>query len=247
MKPRWVPILCYHRVCPESEFGSDSRSLCVTPEQFTQQMAFLKLLRYKPVSLQNLVASLRGQKNIPERSVAITFDDGYEDNYLHAFPVLKKFGFTAAIFLVTDFIGKTNAWDSGTRKLLSAEQIEEMQSAGIVFGSHCANHVDLSRANAETIRRELEASRVKIEAITERRDIAFCYPYARLNDECERLVKEAGYLCAVAMDSGPMDQAGDLFQLRRVQVFPSTSLFGFWKKIQPWYPRWLAFQQKVKG
>ena len=145
MKVPWIPILCYHRVCPKNEIGKDSPSLCVTPEQFKNQMSLLKLLGYLPLSVQALLASLQGRRNLGRRPVLLTFDDGYADNYVYAFPILKKFSFTAVIFLVTDFLGKKNVWDSGSVSLLNEGQVEEMHMNGISFGSHTATHIDLNQ------------------------------------------------------------------------------------------------------
>ena len=245
MNPPGIPILCYHRVCPEGDFGK-IRSLCVRPEDFGWQMLWLKILGYSALSVQTLVHYLRLQKNVPSRSVVITFDDGYGDNYTYAFPILKKFGFAANIFLVTDLIGKTNVWDGENVPLLTEDQIKEMRDAGIVFGSHTATHLDTTQSAPPRILEELERSKKKIEDLTWRKDVPFCYPYSRLSPEIKRRVREAGYLCGLAVDSGPLDQSQDLFELRRVQVFPSTSLFGFWKKLQSWYPRWMEFQRKLK-
>ena len=245
MNPSWIPILCYHRVCPEKDFGI-FRSLCVTPEDFRFQMRLLKLLGYTSLSVQNLVAYLRLQKNIPSPSVVITFDDGYEDNYTRAFPVLKEFGMIPNIFLVTDLIGKVNAWDQEQVPLLNADQIKEMRDEGAVFGSHSANHLDMTKEDSAKVKIEIERSKTKLEELTWRKDIPFCYPYGRLSPNLKRWVREAGYCCGIAADSGPLNQADDLFELRRIQVFPTTSLFGFWKKLQPWYPRWAEFQKSLK-
>ena len=246
MNPSWVPVLCYHRVCPEKDFGK-VRSICVRPENFRAQMRCLKDLGFTALSVQTFVHYLRLQKNIPSRSVVITFDDGYQDNFTYAVPILKQFGFTANIFLVTDRIGKTNAWDEENIPLLTEDQIKEMRDQGMVFGSHTASHMDMTKAEASRMREELERSRKKIEDLTWRRDIPFCYPYSRFNQDTKRRVREAGYLCGLAMDAGPWDQTQDLFEMSRVQVFPSTSLFGFWKKIQSWYPRWAEFQKRLKA
>ena len=247
MNKKWFPILCYHRVCPPDEKGVDSPSLCVSPKQFKRQIALLKFLGYRAITVQELTAYLEERKNPPGKTALITFDDGYQDNYLHAFPILKEFAFSAAVFIVTNYIGKKNVWDSGSIALLNESQIDEMQSSGIVFGSHTANHVDLSKAGANTIKQELEISRKKIEELTSRLDIPFCYPYSRFSEESKNLVKESGYVCAFGGDGGSLVQSEDLFNLMRVQVFPSTSLFGFWKKLQPWYPAWMAWQKRAKN
>lgn len=246
MNPSWVPILCYHRICPEADFGK-FRSLCVTPENFRSQMNLLKRLGYGSLSLQNLSAYLRGQKNIPFKSVAITFDDGYGDNFTHAWPILQETGMVANIFLVTDLIGKVNVWDQENVPLLAESQIEEMRDGGVFFGSHTASHIDMTKEDPDKVRAELERSKKKIEDLTRRYDTALCYPYGRLSAEAKRWAREAGYLCALATDSGPLRQEADLFEMRRVQVFPSTSLFGFWKKLQCWYPRWVEIQRRFKS
>jgi len=245
MNPAWIPILCYHRVCPKNEFGK-VRSVCVTPESFRSQMRLLKFLGYKPQSLQNVVAYLQIQKNLPSKSVVITFDDGYRDNLIHALPVLKEFGFSATIFLVTGLIGKTNAWDGEEIPLMNEDEIRRVMEAGIGLGSHTAHHVNLTQTVGEGARTELAESREKLEELTWRKDIPFCYPYGRLNEKVKILVKETGYSCGIATDSGPLEQSRDLFEMRRIQVFPSTTLFGFWKKIQPWYPRWAQYQRDFK-
>ena len=86
-----------------------------------------------------------------------------------------------------------------------------------------------------------------MEELTRRTDIPFCYPYARANGGAKALAREAGYLCASSGDSGPDDAAEDLSEVRRIPAFPSTSLFGFWKKLQPWYPSWIRWQRDRKA
>lgn len=242
-----IPILCYHRVCRIEDRGPDSPSLCVSPEQFESQMHFLKVMGYGTVSVQDAAAALEGRKNLPPRCVALTFDDGYEDNFLRAFPVLKKYGFVATIFVVTDGIGKNNSWDSGSAALLKEEQIREMSRAGIIFGSHTASHLDLTQGSEDKIRDELTRSKQKVESLTSRRDTCFCYPYTRLVPRVKELVKECGYYCAVSGDPLNIVDKDDVYELPRVQVFPSTPLFGFWKKIQPWYPGWMRLLRQIKG
>ena len=240
----WIPVLCYHRVAPKSEWGPDSSSLCVTPEQFHFQLRLLKWLGYSTIMPQSLTAFLKAQKNLPKKPVLLSFDDGYEDNYRYALPILKKFSFRAVIFLITEALGKKNTWDSGTLSMLTEAQVQEMLLAGIEFGSHTQTHLDLSKAPEDQIRTELKNSLEKLKEITQRTDISFCYPYSRFTPQAKKLVEEAGYLCAFAGDNEFEGQ--DLFQLMRIQVFPKTSLFGFWKKIQPWYPAFAKLQKDRK-
>jgi peptidoglycan/xylan/chitin deacetylase (PgdA/CDA1 family) len=241
-----IPVLCYHRVCPDHEIGIDSRSLCVSPEQFATQMRLIKIFGYTPVTIQNMVAFLQNRKNPPRHPIVITFDDGYEDNYTYAYPILKRYSFPAAVFLVTDYIGKKNNWDSGNLSLLNEAQIEEMHLGGITFGSHTASHIDMVQSDLAKIKDELEISRKKIEFLTSSSDISFCYPYTRYNEQARQLVQDLGYSCAFAGDQGQSQQHTDLFDILRIQVFPSTSLFGFWKKIQLWYPEWMSMQKRLK-
>lgn len=240
----WVPIFCYHRICPEEEIGTDSRSLCVSPAQFERQMFLLKILGYRTISLQDLVSYYQDRKNIHSRSVVLTFDDGYEDNYFYAFPVLRKLKFRATIFLVTDLIGKKNSWDSGKVPLLKESQIEEMHSAGIDFGSHTATHLDLTQTNGNLIKEELLRSKEKLISLTRRLEVSFCYPYARTNETAKKLVEEAGYFCALAGSEGIGEGAEELFSMHRIQIFPSNNLFDFWRKLQSWYPYWMKVQQQ---
>ncbi len=242
-----IPILCYHRVCPPELRGTDSPSLCVSPEQFESQLAMLKSLGYSALSLQRAAAYWQGRRGIVSKPVIITFDDGYEDNYLYAFPLLKKASFTATLFLVTGALQKTNRWDCGTTLMLKEEQVEEMAASGICFGSHTVSHIDMSVALPIVMERELRQSKEKLEMLTLRTDIPFCYPYSRLNADAKTCVQDAGYFCALSGDGTLGQKELDLFELGRVQVFPSTSLFGFWKKIQPWYPKWMEMQKKWKG
>lgn len=218
--------------------------MCVFPPQFERQMFLLKLLRIQTISLQDLVSFYQARKNIHPRSVVLTFDDGYEDNYFYAFPILRKYGLRATIFLVTDLIGKKNSWDSGTIQLLRESQIEEMHSAGIDFGSHTATHLDLTQTNGNLIREELLRSKEKLISLTRRLEISFCYPYARASEAAKKVVQEAGYFCALAGSEGIGEEVEDLFSLHRIQIFPSNNLFDFWRKLQSWYPRWMKYIQK---
>jgi peptidoglycan/xylan/chitin deacetylase (PgdA/CDA1 family) len=143
-----------------------------------------------------------------ERIVIITFDDGYADNYTHAFPILKEYGLVATIFLVSDHVGTDHVfyWDvpkvtaqspEHLYQLLTWAQVEEMCDAGIEIGSHTCTHPELTTLSAEGCREELSRSRADLEAKLGRRVTSFCYPRGKLSPEIIRMVERAGYRCGV--------------------------------------------------
>ncbi|MFA5363307.1 MAG: polysaccharide deacetylase family protein, partial [Candidatus Omnitrophota bacterium] len=131
LSPRYVvPILMYHR------FGYQKNSLSVTPENFERQLVYLKNNGYRVISLDALVQGIGQNKKFGRKTAVITVDDGWEDNYTCAYPVLKKFGFPVTIFLAVDLIGKKP-------EFLTWEQVKTMQKDKIGFGCHTKNHIYL--------------------------------------------------------------------------------------------------------
>ena len=126
-----VPILVYHHV--DDEIYKDSPT--VLRENFAQQMQFIHEKDYNVIALDELVDSIQGNYKLPRNSVVITFDDGYQDNYVHAFPILNKFNFPAIIFIATNKID--------TKGFLTWDQIFVMQKNNISFGSHTRAHAYL--------------------------------------------------------------------------------------------------------
>ncbi|MCP4673280.1 MAG: polysaccharide deacetylase family protein, partial [Desulfobacula sp.] len=126
-----VPILCYHRFAKTC-----TSQLCMPEDVFTDQMLFLKNNNYRVISLQMLFEFLTYDKAIPKNSVVITIDDGYRSVYDVAWPILKKLGFTATLFIYNDFIGGGSA--------LTWDEIREMKAGGFEIGSHTLSHADLT-------------------------------------------------------------------------------------------------------
>ncbi|MFH1962084.1 MAG: polysaccharide deacetylase family protein [bacterium] len=252
-----VTILAYHRVVAVKPSAS-SHGIWVEAKNFNKQMKLLHFMGFETISLDMLLASISGQEaggkgqgnvavpKLPKKSIILTFDDGYQDNYLYAFPILKKYGFTATVFLVKEQIGKVNQWDilpgEEPIRLLSIDEIKEMAGYGISFGAHTVTHPHLAQLSKEEARSEIAQSGKGLEEIIGKEVTSFCYPYGEFNNEIKQMTKDAGYKCACACDT----EEPDIFALARVQIFPKTSLFGFWKKIQGWYPWYRGLKRRQR-
>lgn len=244
-----IPILVYHRIVP-APLHQSRHGIWVTTQNFRKQMRFLFLSGFNTISLDMLVSANKGIIQLPKKPIILTFDDGYQDNYLYAFPILKRYNFTATIFLVSKYIGGTNQWDRIPQEetvhspqsmvhsieepinLLSIDEIREMVKYGITFGAHTVTHSHLKQLSEEKALQEINQSKIEIEKIIGEEITSFCYPYGETNSTIKQIVIKAGFKCACACDT---EQINDLYELSRRQVFPKTGMFGFWKKTQKWY------------
>jgi peptidoglycan/xylan/chitin deacetylase (PgdA/CDA1 family)/glycosyltransferase involved in cell wall biosynthesis len=233
-----IPVLLYHRVTDGKPAGT-KHGIYVAQMEFERQLAFLKRKGCTTITFADVKAIEEGSRIIPKRPVILTFDDGYEDNYIHAFPLLKKYSSSAVIFLIGNRAIRTNAWDSANgepeARLMSNAQIKEMAAYGIEFGAHSLNHKKLTEIPLSEAKREIERSKSAIEKRLGSPIISFAYPYGKLNEELKGIVKRAGFHFGIASDSGPRRFWKDLFEVRRIQIFPGFSLFSFWKKSSGWY------------
>ncbi len=239
-----IPVLCYHRVV-EKPLSGRLAGLGVPVERFTSQLAALHRWGYTPITFEDLLAYLRGSRPLPSRPIILTFDDGYEDNYTLAFPLLQRYGMRAVIFAVVDLERRWNFWDADGEKapLLSPGQIREMAAAGIEFGSHTVSHPYLPELEGSLLRQELIASRQRLEDLIGKAVMSFAYPYGAYSSAVRAAVQEAGYAFAVANDAG-IPFLKDPWAIARVQVFPWTSGWGFYKKTRSWYLRYKQWKKR---
>lgn len=216
-----VPILMYHSV---RLAASPKDRLSVSSRAFERQMRFLKEHRYNVVPLESLI-TLAKNKGIPPRTVCITFDDGYKNNYTHAFPILKKYNLPATMFIITGEIGRPR----GDR--LSWDKIKVMQDSGIIiFGSHGLGPEPLINIKSkDDLKKEIFDSKKILEKRLGREVILFSYPEGRFNAEIRQLVIDAGYQAAVTTSPGKEFSNNDIFALKRLRISStSDNLFVFW-------------------
>jgi len=217
-----VPILMYHSVAREPDRNN---RLAVSTESFERQMRFLRAMRYNVIPLTELAGMLSRKEKVPARTVAVTFDDGYRDNYSQAFPILKKYRIPVTLFVITQEIGRPQ------QDRLSWEEIKEMQASGLVaIGSHCLGPEPLTKiASLDRVRSEIFDSKRLLEERLGTPVKAFSYPEGRFDETIKQLVVLAGYSVAVATNPGRRFKNDDVFSLKRLRVSStSDNLFVFW-------------------
>ena len=230
-----VPVVMYHRVINKSE-NEGIHGTYIYENIFREHMKYLKDNNFSVITfedLNNIGWRNRFDKN--KKYIIITFDDGYVDNYELAFPILKEFNFKATIFLMGE--STYNEWDvkaDGEKSfpLMSVEMIKEMQDYGIEFGAHTFNHPKLNKLSNDEIKYQIVDVKKPLEEKIGREIITFAYPYGILNDYAKKMVEEASYTFGVATDSGSVCLSNDLYQIRRIAIFPNTNLFSFKRKVK---------------
>jgi len=225
-----VPILMYHSI------GYREGSFFVTPENFNRQMEYIKKKGYEVITLDRLVRSIRDKEPLKRNKVVITFDDGYRDNFKYAYPVLKKFNFSATVFLVTDFMGRY--FEGSGNEFMKWDEVSAMSKGGISFGGHTKTHLDLGLIKDEARAfAEIAGSKKAIEDRIGTPADFFCYPSGAFNEAVKELVARAGYKGACTTNRGFTKFNRDVYELKRIKVTNSDTHkpFSFWAKLSGYY------------
>ena len=213
-----VPILVYHSVMPHHPGQTaEQRVLDVDDSVFVAQMRYLVNRGYHVVSFAALVDALEGRDTLPNHAVVLTFDDGWENQYHHAFPILRRFGFTATFFVFTTPIGKDG-------KLMTWEQLRALQAAGMTIGSHTRTHPILPDYHA-ALHNEIVMSREDIQEHLGRTPDFFAYPFGAWDAESAAWALKAGYRAARTYRGGAWNAPADLYHLRAVPVTDNMQAF----------------------
>jgi peptidoglycan/xylan/chitin deacetylase (PgdA/CDA1 family) len=221
-------ILMYHSIT-DAQDKSDAMGRTVSRDLFKQQLMLIKSNGYNILSLEKAVKNIQDNK-IEPKSLCVTFDDGYEDNYHNAFPVLYELGIPATIFLISSYIKNNENFQHLSEKgiyekSMNLSQIKEMLSHEdiITFGSHTHSHKRLSSLTLEEAELELEKgiSELKKEGIS---TTLFAYPYGGIpeqNDDYINILQKNGISAAVTTTSGYNKVKQDLFKLKRIHISQS--------------------------
>lgn len=250
MIARLLPILYYHHVGERSE-PLGHRRLWTSQARFRQQMGYLAQKGYRCVRLREGGSLLEGKEPIPPRVAVLTFDDGYENFYEFACPVLRQYGFGATVFVVTEHVGGASRWDPGSAMpLMNWDQLRELTLQGIEIGSHTVNHERLTQLSTAAAKWELETSRRVLEQKLGVPVDALAYPYGDWNDSVEELARQTGYRRACSSIRGNRHAAAELHRLKRVPVDDFTDLFRLRRKLSSIYDltcRLRRFGRRLRG
>ncbi len=223
-----VPVLMYHYISDPPEDADKYRTdLSVSPDDFQDQMAYLAENGFEAVDFYDLSLAITGKRDLPEKPVIITMDDGYRDNYENAFPILQEHGYSATFFIVTQHI------DDGNETYLSWDMVEEMADAGMRIEPHSKTHADLSIHERDYIIYEVLGSQETIAAHTGHTPRFFCYPGGSYNDTTIEVLSELNFWGAVTTAGGKWLGYNERYEWPRIRMRNTTALAEFASFVDP--------------
>jgi peptidoglycan/xylan/chitin deacetylase (PgdA/CDA1 family) len=219
-----VPVLMYHRIAVLApDAGPLLRDLTVSPAEFERQVRYLVENGYSILTAGQVERAVRLREELPVRAVALTLDDGYDDNFTQAFPILRRYGLDGTLFLVTSTVDTPGHVRWG--------EAREMLEEGMEFGSHTVHHFDLTILSLPELDRELRDSREKLERQLETPVRQIAYPSGQYNERVKERARWAGYLAGWKKGGGWVTPESDPLLLPRVRVRGSTTMARFIQKV----------------
>ncbi len=208
-----VPILMYHYISePPADADIYRKDLSVPPGRFESHLHYLQEHGYQTITLDDLLAYLAYGKPLPERPVVLTFDDGYEDNYIHAFPLLRRYGMIGHFFIISDFVSQRRAG------YMTWPQIEEMAAAGQRIGSHSRDHPDLKGKSADYLVWQALGGLEAIQEHVGYHPRWISYPAGSYDDQTIAVYRSAHYWGGLSTEQGVTHTLERIFALRRVRI-----------------------------
>jgi peptidoglycan/xylan/chitin deacetylase (PgdA/CDA1 family) len=234
-------IIMYHSVSTPSD------DFTLSPDALRGQLRFIRD-RYSVARLAEINSRLVPGE--PERYVALTFDDAFEDFYEHAYPILEELLLPCTVFVPTGYIGRSSEWDEGTstrrRKIMDCNRLRELAGSALIdFGSHSVDHLNMRCLKPDQMRCQAVDSKHALEDLLGRQIISFAYPYGTMDhfSRATRSVLEtAGYQIAVTARWGTMNRLSNLLELRRIAFKQSDSNLDLYAKIEGEYD-WFAIKE----
>ena len=216
-----IPILTYHFIGNNPDPKDLARdNLSVAPDKFEDQMKFLSESGYHTITFDTLYAVLGGNASLPEKGVILTFDDGYIDFYINAFPILKKYNLHAVAFIPTGLIG--------TGYYMNWDQIKEIDAIGLVsFQAHSISHPNLTSLNDEQLNFQLTESKHILEQNLGKPVNTFAYPYGISDERVWQAARQAGYIGAVGTWYDQIISEGVIYDMPRIKISGGLDIAAF--------------------
>jgi peptidoglycan/xylan/chitin deacetylase (PgdA/CDA1 family) len=222
--PMQVPVLMYHGIAEEPTDAT--RALSVRPADFAAQLGLLAELGFTAVTFSQVAEGLQGRRVLPERPIAITFDDGYANFHREALPALDRGGMPATLFVATGWLRDAGAHAAGRPldEMLAWSEVVEAAAAGVEIGGHSHSHPQLDQLPEEAVRQELTTCKALLEDRLGRAVTSFAYPYGYSSAVVRRQVRAAGYQAACAVANGMAGTGQSPYAVPRLTIRRSTSL-----------------------
>lgn len=239
-----IPILMYHSISDEPEKSHPYYSVNTSPAVFRLHMQLLHHNNYRVINLNEIKNALVGAPF--DKYVVITFDDGFRDFYTDAYPILKKYGFKATVFLPTAFITEKRS-SFKKKECMNWDEVKGLSQNGIIFGSHTVSHPKLVNLSIKEIEKELKLSKDIIENKIDTKIDSFCYPFAfpenRLfQNNLKNILIECGYINGVCTKIGRVDSKTNMYFCPRLPINTYDDTVFFKAKLQGKYD-WMRFPQ----
>lgn len=202
---RGIPVLYYHSVNDTVD-----NEVTISPELLKKQLEYIKYQGYITLSMNEVENYILDNQPIPEKSILITFDDGYMDNYYNAYPILKELNMKATIFCITSELDGSY--------YLSEEALKEMSQNNIDIESHTVNHLHLNKLTYDEQLKEMSDSKTKLENITGKKVASIAFPFGDYNEDSVKAAKNAGYSIAFTTNKGFADRDDNPLELNRIYV-----------------------------
>jgi peptidoglycan/xylan/chitin deacetylase (PgdA/CDA1 family) len=225
------PILMYHRI------ATDGPAMLIpyriSPKRFECQLEWLHRQGYCSISLTAFYEYFfeQASHSVPEKLIILTFDDAYKDFHDNAWPLLRRYGFGATVFVPTDYVGGRAEWDhvyGPPAEIMSWEQIVQLSGEGIHFESHGCSHKRLSELTEAQILSDAINSKLMLEMNLNRTIVGYSFPYTASDRDTQELIKGAGYKYAVA---GSGSLGDNRFSIPRIEILGHDTLDQFIAKL----------------
>lgn len=203
-----IPILMYHSISS----NDPDNNLLVPPDMFEEQVNWLEDNGFTAMLLEDLIESIN-TGIVPKKPVVITFDDGYVDNYLDAYQILKKHRMKATFFIITNNTDKDSSY-------MSSDMLKEMKSNGMGIENHTSNHLELNTLSKEEQIASIKSGQEFLKNVVGSESKFLCYPVGRYDETTIDVAKELGVQAAVTTEGGISSLSDGIYQLKRIRISP---------------------------